>query len=298
MAEITLRDGSTTTDPRLDRLEQFDARSRQYGISEVLPEGFKSKTWRLKERLDQGNDGACVGFGNTHRIAALPISFGGATNDYALKIYHEAQKIDPWEGEDYEGTSVLAGVKVAQRLGHFSQYRWCFSVDDYLRAVAHEGPVIVGSSWFNDMFEPDERGLLHPTGSNAGGHCWIIRGLTLKPGGARSGVGPVFRMTNSWGSGWGTNGEAWITVEDFERHIFPNAEGCVPTEQHVARTTTEENPVEDKVGKGKHPWKPGGASSFNRVLGYGYTKGAAQARLSGHGKPAGIFKKGPFRLGR
>jgi hypothetical protein len=116
----------------------------------------------------------------------------------------------------------------------------------------------------------------------------------------------VFRITNSWGSDWGENGEAYITVEDFERYIMPNGEGCVPTEQRVARRTTEKETAvaDEKRGKGKHPWAPGGSSLFNRVLGYGYSgsatapKGGAGGLWTGRGKPAGVFKKGPFRLGR
>lgn len=297
---IKLRDGSETTDRRLDRLVQFDERSRNFGIAEVLPEGFKSKTWRLHDRLDQGPDGACVGFGTTHRIAALPISFGGATYEYAFKLYKAAQKLDPWEGEAYEGTSVLAGVKAAQTLGHFSAYRWCFTIEDIMRAVAHEGPVLIGIDWLNDMFTPDEQGLLHPAGGVAGGHCLIIRGLTLDPRGVRKGVGPVFRVTNSWGANWGENGEAYIRVEDYERHLMPGADQCVPTEKRVKREAANDTGgsiVSDKqVGKGKFPWAPGGTSLFNRVTGYGYSAGTG--KLTGRGSPAGLFSKGPFRLGR
>lgn len=302
MAEqITLRDGSTVTDRRLDRLQEFDERSKNFGVAEVLPTDIKSKTWRLKERLDQGRDGACVGFGTTHRIAALPISFGNASNDYALRLYHEAQKLDNWPGEDYEGTSVLAGAKAAKNLGHFAEYRWCFNVDDIMRAVSHEGPVIVGISWKDSMWDPDERGLLDASGATAGGHCLIIRGLTLEPRGARKGVGPVFRLTNSWGPDWGEHGEAFITVEDFERYLLPGADACVPTEQRLARRAEGNSSTESGVGskpmsKGKAPWKPSGASLFNRVMGFGYTTGIG--KLTGHGKPAGRFKKGPFRLGR
>jgi hypothetical protein len=231
---IRLRDGMTTLDKRLDRLVQFDERSRGFAAADILPPGFKSKTWRLKQRLNQLREGACVGFGNTHRIAALPISFGGATDEYARSLYKLAQRdFDPWEGEDYEGTSTLAGAKAATALGHYTAYHWCFTIEDYMRAVSHDGPVVVGSNWFDDMFEPDERGLLHPTGGIAGGHCYILRGLTLDPRGVRKGVGPVFRITNSWGADWGENGEAFITVEDFERGIMPDGEGFIPTEQRV-----------------------------------------------------------------
>lgn len=58
-------------------------------------------------------------------------------------------------------------------------------------------------------------------------------------------------------------------------------------------------------GKGKAPWKPSGASLFNRTLGFGYggvttsaKGGAASGLWTGRGRPAGVFKKGDFRLGR
>jgi hypothetical protein len=49
-------------------------------------------------------------------------------------------------------------------------------------------------------------------------------------------------------------------------------------------------------GKGKQPWRPTGSSLFNRVQGFAYTPGAN--RLTGKGSPAGVFKRGPFTLGR
>lgn len=225
-----------TSERTFDRLPEFDERSRAFGISEVVPAALKSKTWRLKARLDQGREGACVGFGTTHRIAALPISFSGATNEYAFDLYHAAQKLDQWPGEDYEGTSVLAGAKAAKNLGHFASYRWCFTVDEICAAVAWEGPVVCGTSWLEGMFSPDERGLLTPTGTSAGGHCYIIRGLTLKPSGVRKGLGPLFRVTNSWGRSWGVDGEAFIRVEDYERYLMPGADQMVPTEVRKPRS--------------------------------------------------------------
>lgn len=234
MTEITLRDGSTTVDKRLDRLIHFDERSKQFPAELILPTDVKTRTWGLRNiRLNQGQDGACVGFGNTHRLAADPVRFSHASYDYAMALYHEAQRYDDWPGEDYEGTSVLAGVKVLNKRGLYKAYHWCFKIEDYMRALSNEGPVVVGVNWMKDMFDPDERGLLHPTGGVAGGHCFILRGLTLKPRGKLKGVGPVFRITNSWGADWGQNGDAFITVEDWEQYLMPDGEGCVPTEQVV-----------------------------------------------------------------
>lgn len=231
---MLLRDGSHTDDPRLDRLLQFDERSRNFGIAEVAAEDIRTKTWRLDERLDQGPDGACVGFGVTHRIAAAPLEVGGQTYDTAFALYKAAQKIDPWPGENYEGTSVLAGVKTAKNLGYFSEYRWCFTVEEIMRAVSNEGPVIVGTWWKDTMFDPDGSNILDCTGRNVGGHCYLIRGLDLRRRG-----GPYFRITNSWGRDWGKNGDALIRVEDYERYLMPQGEAVVPMEVRKPRKRDE-----------------------------------------------------------
>jgi hypothetical protein len=129
---MKLRDGSETADPRLDRLIQFDERSRAYSVRERIDPKTgrpkRSKTWALNERNNQGSDGACVGFGTGHRLAAAPIEVGGINYDFSMAIYREAQRLDPWPGEDYEGTSVLAGIKAAQKRGYIKEYRWCFSL--------------------------------------------------------------------------------------------------------------------------------------------------------------------------
>lgn len=227
---MLLRDGTETNDPRLDRLRQQDPRSLEFPITAVVPEGVKQRTWALNERLDQGREGACVGFGVSHRIAAAPIEAKGITDVTAQAIYKAAQKIDPWPGEQYEGTSVLAGVQVAQQLGHFTEYRWCFGVDDMMRALSHEGPIVVGTVWKDSMFAPAANGVLDCSGTNQGGHCYLIRGLDLRKKG-----GPYFRITNSWGPDWGKKGDAWIRVEDYEAHLLPEGDACVPVEARRRR---------------------------------------------------------------
>lgn len=227
---MILRDGSRTQDPRLDRLVQFDERSREFPVAAVVPETIKrGRTWPLAERLDQGREGACVGFGVTHELAASPQRVRGLTEDFAFKVYREAQKIDPWEGENYEGTSVLAGVKIAHQMGYFGQYRWCFTVEEIMRALAHEGPVVVGTVWKDGMYQPRPSGLIRPgEGSTVGGHCYLIRGLALRPRIRGEGkLGPTFRIRNSWGPDWGVEGDAFITVEDYERYLMPGGDAVV-----------------------------------------------------------------------
>lgn len=228
---MLMRDGTEVDDRRLGRLIQFDERSRNFRASEVLPESFRSKTWYLNERNDQGPDGACVGFAVGHRLAARPLELSNVDYDLSFSIYREAQKLDPWAGENYEGTSVLAGVKAAQARGHLSEYRWCFSVDEIIRAIAHEGPVLVGTWWDHNMFKPRPSGLLEMGGGHAGGHAYILRGVTMKPRLRGEVVSePVLRLTNSWGSGWGIKGEAFIKVSDYEQYLMPDSDAVLISE--------------------------------------------------------------------
>ena len=57
--------------------------------------------------LQPGHEGACVGFG----ISRLASHLNRKLYD-GFWLYHEAQKIDEWPGEDYDGTSVRAGLDI------------------------------------------------------------------------------------------------------------------------------------------------------------------------------------------
>ena len=127
--EIVLKDGTTTQDPRLDRLVEFDEKSRSFPIRELLrADEPRSYTWSLPVYLDQGYEGACVGFSWSHELAARPVEVQGVTNETARQVYFEAQRIDEWEGGAYdgaipfyEGTSVLAGAKALQAQGKIKE---------------------------------------------------------------------------------------------------------------------------------------------------------------------------------
>jgi hypothetical protein len=69
---------------------------------------------------DQGSEGACVGFS----VSRLMSQFNRRRYD-ARWLYHEAQRIDPWEGGAYpgavpfyEGSAVRSGFDVLRLQGH------------------------------------------------------------------------------------------------------------------------------------------------------------------------------------
>lgn len=204
-----------------DRVPQFDERSLNYPIRTLLPDQPRSYTWRLPapEVLDQGREGACVGHAWAHEVAAPPKRSLSSSN-LAFHIYREAQKVDEWSGEAYSGTSVLAGAKIVQSLGHMDEYRWCFSLADIALAVGRQGPVVVGLNWYSGMFSPDADGYIHPTGSLAGGHAILCNGVNIKR--------RRFMLTNSWGRGWGRDGTCFISFDELDRLLHEQGDACVP----------------------------------------------------------------------
>lgn len=226
--KIVLKDGTTTEDPRLDRLVEFDERSREYPIRTLVAgKAPRSYTWSLPVYLDQGQEGACVGFSWSHELAARPAPVAGITNETARQTYFQAQNLDSWPGGAYpgaspfyEGTSVLAGAKAVMAQGKIKEYRWAFTTENALLAIGHQGPGILGCWWYEGMSNPDEKGFIRPTGRRLGGHAIVVRGVSVK--------NKTVRLSNSWGTNWGVGGDCFMTWDDFDKILKDDGEFCIP----------------------------------------------------------------------
>lgn len=232
---VKLKDGTTTEDSRLGRLVQYDDRSLDFPLaSHVRGLDFptRGRGWSVRHWLNQYSEGACVSFAWHHEALAVPArALYHSTladrdiNPIASSRYREMQKIDQWPGEDYEGTSVIAGAKLMQGYGYFDSYRWCFTLRDIIMAVAYEGPVVMGTNWYEGMYDPDEEGFLRPQeGEMVGGHSWIIPSFSVK--------NRTVNIWNSWGESWGNRARAKITWDDLEFLLLNDGEGCVPIDRH------------------------------------------------------------------
>lgn len=233
-----LRGGHVTFDRRLDRLPRWDQQNEEYPIRAALTRAQVAKprgyTWRVPIWLDQGQEGACVGFAWTHELAARPTVVPDLTPYHARDLYHECQRIDPWEGGSYpgalpfyEGTDVLSGAKILQSRGAFAEYRWATSVDDLALAVGYKGPAVLGVNWYTGMLEVDAAGYIHVTGSIAGGHAILCHAVNVRE--------RFFTLWNSWGPDWGRGGTARVSFDDMERLLAEFGEACVPVRRRAMK---------------------------------------------------------------
>lgn len=145
-------------------------------------------------------------------------------HEFALHVYKEAQKIDDWPGESYEGTSVLAGAKVMHKYDLIKEYRWAFDIDDVIDSIVQKGPVVLGVPWHRGMYKADG-GVVKISGPKVGGHCITAVGY-IDSSEKMSGE-PSVILQNSWGYGWGIRGLAEISIPDLEK-LLAQGEACVP----------------------------------------------------------------------
>lgn len=229
-----------------DRKVEFDPRSKLFPITATLDKTtFRSYTWPCDTFNDQFTEGACVGFALGHELAAVPIRYK-TDNELCRFIYKRAQQLDQWEGEAYEGTSVLAGIKAVQEMKNvkgeplISEYRWAFGIEDLARAVGRKGPAVLGINWYSGMFDIDADGYIHKTGYLAGGHAILCRGVRVryvKPGNKSDFMNvdmykSYFILHNSWGQSWGRNGTCKISFLDMDALLKEWGEAVIPIQRN------------------------------------------------------------------
>jgi hypothetical protein len=211
----------------LGRELKIDERDKKYLIENRLTLPKTTLTQRYWDDNgwwgDQGKTSQCVGYAWAHFIDDGPIKhLGPKPNTNPTLIYREAQKIDEWPGENYEGTSVRAGAKFLKKENKIGSYLWAYNLDTLIKTVLTQGPVVVGTNWYNGMFYPDRNGLIKISGRNMGGHAYVINGVDTRK--------QLFRIKNSWGRSWGVKGSAYISFANMQRLIRENGEICLAVE--------------------------------------------------------------------
>lgn len=209
----------TPTDRRLGRHVEHDDRSRDFAVGADESAIVSVRHERWAPVFDQGQVGSCTAnaaLGCLGTTGAWPKAKGPRrlTGDAAhdetvcVRLYSAEQRLlfgEPYPPSD-QGGSGLAIAKILHRRGLIPAYRHAFGLTAALTALAAQ-PVIIGIPWYSAMFEPAADGRLTVAGSVAGGHEIVLDEIDTKAS--------TVWLTNSWGSGWGVEGRAYLTWDDF-----------------------------------------------------------------------------------
>lgn len=189
-----------------------------------------SKHYRpVRPVLDQGREGACVGHGVTNVLRHHPRVRLRVLDaqQLAFGMYYGSRRIDEWPGEDYDGTSVNAGMKLARELGLLVSWRWCVGAGEVRDALLlGQGPVAIGIPWSESMYVTGPHGLVTVTGAQVGGHCLMVDGYSRRA--THDGVsGPFFRWQNSWGPSYGVGGYGFVPFDTMVQLLAEIGEAAV-----------------------------------------------------------------------
>jgi hypothetical protein len=211
---------------------------RDYNLKNYLPkalgEVIEERKWDFPaESLNQESTPHCVGFSMADFGINLPINTSYVNQD-GHNFYYMCKVIDG-DPDGENGSYVRTAAKVLKNIGKIDTYAFARDMETLKWWLLNRGALIVGTIWTNGMFEPDQNNVIHPTGSIAGGHAYILNEWR-KDG--------YIGFQNSWGNGWGVNGKAYISAEDFAKLLYFDGEV-------LASVELEKPPEPEPVEK---PW--------------------------------------------
>jgi hypothetical protein len=229
---------------RLGRHINHDPESRNFAFvdrPEAADATLKSIEWKRQVPVfDQGQLGSCTGnaaagwLGTDDTVRAGQTTYagpGGAVKavdeQAAVEIYHEATVLDPYQGTyppDDTGSDGLSVAKVLKNLGMVDTYTHGFGISDLQKAV-QVTPCLLGTNWYQGMFNPDSSGVVSISGQVAGGHEYLCVGYDHD---GTLGYPAPYKFTNSWGSGWGVNGYFFMTEATVVQLLSESGDVTVP----------------------------------------------------------------------
>jgi hypothetical protein len=192
--------------------------------------------------LDQGQEGACTGFGLAtviHYLLRTRKIVPDRREVSPWMLYDMARRYDEWPGENYEGASARGAMKGWHKHGvcaianwpkedrDADRYRVRFAealrrpLGAYLRvnhkdviamhsAITEVGVLYATASVHSGWDDPGRGGAIEysPKSEITGGHAFAIVAYDTDG----------FWIQNSWGPGWGRGGYARLTYDDWLAH--------------------------------------------------------------------------------
>lgn len=200
------------------RVYVFDNRDTLHHAKRKRTKRVK-RSWTTDDPfLDQLDTPECCGYSAAHWLVNKPVRQYADPNG----LYQLAKFMDVWAGENYDGTSVRATMKVLKLLGFIKEYQWAPNIPTLVANMLETGPALLGVNWYEGMMEPDSDGVLNPTGMLVGGHAILADAVDTRK--------RLIRVKQSWGKRWGQGGRAFITFETMKQLLEEDGEICVPIE--------------------------------------------------------------------
>lgn len=199
------------------------------------------KEWKNKKPviLDQGQEGACTGFGLA-AVANFLLQrrkvFPDTKRVSARMLYEMARRYDEWDGENYSGSSARGAMKGWHKHGVCGDQQWPYksesalgtltpdrAMDALLRplgayfrvnhqdlvamhsALAEVGILYATSSVHEGWSNVGSDGIILQSDKMIGGHAFALVGYDAKG----------FWLQNSWDEDWGLKGFAHISYDDW-----------------------------------------------------------------------------------
>lgn len=230
------------------RRDTPDIRDRWYEPSLIqLKKGIDNRN--LGFIRDQGEEGACTGFG----LAAVIDILNRKTHNSRFKastrmLYEMAKRHDEWPGEKYAGSSCRGAIRGWKNMGVCSETDWRYNaakpgeltlkravaardvtlgayyrlrpeINEYHAALNEVGAIYVSANVHEGWWAPkasrkknapkNQLALIKPSNTTEGGHAFAIVGYDQRG----------FIVQNSWSKSWGSSGFALWMYEDWLENI-------------------------------------------------------------------------------
>lgn len=196
--------------------------ARDYNLRSFMPMGAApvgEKIWDYpSEPLNQLETNHCVGFS----MAAFGINLPTNTNytdEDGHNFYYLCKEEEGLPLEE-NGCYMRSGAKVLKNLGKINTYAFAPDLESILWWLVNKSPLMVGTVWTGEMFEPNPDNIITIGGSTFGHHAYLVN--EVKDG--------YLGIQNSWGKGWGKNGKAYISIEDFGKLFLQDGEAITTVE--------------------------------------------------------------------
>jgi len=230
------------TSPPDERDGAYLARSR----FPVATPQRKRRQWYTgnTRHFDQGNIGQCTAYSAAHLLVAGPVTqrpytyTGGEPPINTVAMYCRAQEIDKanhgWTDPTFcqdrsrpggvgdWGATMRGAAQALREKGFIQNFWWLRTVDEIVAYLINVGPVWMGTKWTADMSIPDGEHFIRPTGSNQGGHAYILDQCELGP--------EYVWILNSWSKRWGHLGRAKLRLDDLESLLQNRGEALAVSE--------------------------------------------------------------------